>query len=818
MRPIFCVVSVYILNLPSHLDRVFDYYVPHDLADSLLRGSLVTVPFGGGNRHVAALTVALSEKEEIEGLKPIVSVSEIRLSEEELGLIFFLKEHTFCSIGDAYRTVLPQSTVTPVSECYLVTDKIPALEEINQKAYLVYTYIRDHKKPTLAILKNEYGSEVTEMLKSLTALGYIRTYSEIKSSSNKKNLLLYSLAFSPDALADRLQKSRLKSPFYRKILDYIAEHGTASSEALRAELAVEKRILNTLVEKGFLCEQKEENYRDPYRDIAVSTEDPPLTACQKNALSELLSRMDTGKPEAVLLHGVTGSGKTRVIKEAIDHVLKKGRQVILLVPEIALTPQTVAIFCSYYRDRVAVIHSSLSAGERYDAWRRIRNGDVSLCIGTRSAVFAPFPRLGMIVVDEEHEHTYKSEQNPRYHAVDVARFRVAHHKALLLLSSATPSLESYYKAENKLYHLVEMNERAAGTALPETLITDLRADAASGNTSPIGRILKDALIRTLADREQSIFFINRRGYNNFLNCPLCGTVVTCPHCSVSLTHHIRGRKSSLVCHYCGYTQDIPSKCPSCGSEAFAFIGFGTQYAEDTILRELPDARVMRMDADTTTQKFSYDRMLAGFRSGQADILLGTQMVTKGHDFPNVTLVGVLLADTTLYLDDYRANERTFQLITQVIGRAGRSKKNGRAVIQTYNPDHPALLMAAAQDYKAFYREEIAMRRALVFPPFCDMVLISLSSRDETYLLKTVTEVGNLLKKALSEEFSDVKLILFGPFEAPIYKVKETYRMRFVIKCKNNRRTRALYRKVLEDTLRKFGRRAVISIDINPNSL
>lgn len=814
----FTIVSVYILNLPSHLDRVFDYYVPHELTGTLTRGSVITVPFGGGNRHLAALVDSLSEKEDIEKLKPIISTSQITLSEEEMGLVFFLKEHTFCSVGDAYRTVIPQSTVTKVNEIYRVTEKELNAKDINNKALIVYAHIRDTQNPTLSMLKYEYGPEVTEVLYSLIHLGYVTIYSEIKKSANIKNISYYSLGFAPSKLEEKIETYKLRSENHRKIIDYLAKHGTTSYDILRSELSINTKHIKPLLEKKLVLEQKEEQYRDPYKTNEKKRENPPLTACQKRAVDEMAAHINTGKPEAVLLHGVTGSGKTRVIKEAIDRVIAAGKQIILLVPEIALTPQTVTLFCSLYGSRVAVIHSSLSAGEKYDAWRRIRNGEVDICIGTRSAIFAPFDRLGLIVIDEEHEHTYKSEQNPRYHAIDVARYRAAHHHALLLLASATPSLESYYKAQRGLYHLIEMTERATGAALPETLITDLRAEAAAGNTSPIGLILKDALKTNLQKHEQSIFFINRRGYNNFLNCPMCGYVVTCPHCSVSLTHHIRNRKSTLICHYCGYTQDVPAKCPECASDAFAFIGFGTQYAEDALNREFPEAIVMRMDADTTTQKFSYDNMLADFRKEKADILLGTQMVTKGHDFPSVTLVGVLLADTTLYLDDYRANERTFQLVTQVIGRAGRSQKRGRAIIQTYNPEHPSLLLAASQDYKAFYQEEITMRRALVFPPFCDMALLAVASRDETYLQKTVIEIERNLRQQLQNDFSDVKVIVFGPFEAPIYKVKENYRMRFVIKCKNNKRTRALFRKVLDDTLHKFGRRITVGLDINPNNL
>ncbi len=827
----FTVVSVYILNLPSHLDRPFDYYVPtgidknSDIDRPPQKGDIITVPFGGGNKHMAALVTEVKVSDDIERLKPVISPAEITLTDEEFGLVFFLKEHTFCSVGDALKTVIPQAVMAGMYETYRVVEENPLSPySVNHATYFVYQYIYDEtilyrrRPPTLAQLIYRFGEDVKEVLPSLVKLGYIKTYSEIKKSSNIKNISYYSIPASLEQLEEKIEKQKLRSSTYREIINYIAEHGIVSGEEIKSEAHATQRQLDTLVERKLLSVEKKENYRNPYKTDLEAQAAPPLTECQEKAFEQISVLTNTGKPEAVLLHGITGSGKTRVIKEVIDKVLSENKQVIMLVPEIALTPQTVDIFCSYYKNRVAVIHSSLSSGEKYDAWRRIKRGEVSLCIGTRSAVFAPFSRLGMIIIDEEHEHTYKSDQTPHYNAIDIARYRVAYNKALLLLASATPSLESYYKAENGLYKLVEMNERVKGATLPETIITDLRADAESGNTSPIGLILRDALENTLTHCEQSIFFINRRGYNNFLNCPMCGYVVTCPHCSVSLTHHIRNKKSSLVCHYCGYTQEIPQKCPECSSDAFAFIGFGTQFAEDAINKDFPDASVMRMDADTTSQKFSYDKMLSDFRKEKYDILLGTQMVTKGHDFPNVTLVGILLADTTLYLDDYRACERTFQLVTQVIGRAGRSDKHGRAIIQTYNPNHPSLLLAASQDYKAFYKEEIAMRKALVFPPFCDMALISISSKDETFLQKAVSETSSNLKKLLNSEFKAVKLIVFGPFEAPIYKVKETYRMRFVIKCKSNKETRAMFRTLLNKTLSKFGKKVSVTIDINPNNL
>ncbi len=813
----YTVAAVYILKMPSHFDRIFHYYIPNEFIPSVHKGSLVTVPFGGGNRHVSALVSEILPSDSIDSLKPVIDYSAITLSEEELGLVFFLREYTFCSIGDAVRTVIPHSFLTQTNRIFSITDKAFEGDTLNFNCSLLYHFIEKTGRATLQNIKEQFSQDATELISRLITLGYIQEHTEVVASQNIKKIAYYSLAFLPHLVEQTVQKHKIRSDKQISILNYLAEHGSSSAEVLRQELSITTAQISKLLEKGLLIKTEEEAYRAPYR-LKGKTKDLPLTACQKKAYQTIQGLIDSEKPEAILLHGVTGSGKTRVIKEAIDRVIEKGQQVILLVPEISLTPQTVNAFCSSYDGRVALLHSSLSNGEKYDTWRKIRRGEIDLCIGTRSAIFAPFLNLGMIVIDEEHEHTYKSDQTPRYHTIDVARYRVAHHNATLLLASATPSVESYQKAQTGAYHLVEMFERASGGELPETIISDLRADAKQDRHSPIGLVLKTALTEVIEKNEQSIFFINRRGYNNFLNCSLCGHVISCPHCSVSLTHHLKQKRSTLVCHYCGYTEDIPKSCPECGSDSFAYIGFGTQYAEEAIEAEFPDCRVLRMDADTTTVKFSYDKMLGDFRNEKADILLGTQMVTKGHDFPNVTLVGILLADTSLYLNDFRATERTFQLVTQVIGRAGRSQKKGRAIIQTFNPDHPSLLLAATQDYKAFFKDEIAMRKALVFPPFCDMVLITAASQDETYLQRSVIELDKTIKSELSGDYNDVKLILFGPFEAPIYRIKETYRMRFVIKCKANKRTRALFRKAIDQTMQKLGKKVTVSIDINPNNI
>ena len=528
-----------------------------------------------------------------------------------------------------------------------------------------------------------------------------------------------------------------------------------------------------------------------------------------------------GQPHGVLLHGVTGSGKTCVMLRTIDEMLQRGKGVIVLLPEIALTPQSLSIFCSRYGNRVAVMHSALNAGERMDAYHRILSGEATVVVGTRSAVFAPVRDLGLIVMDEEHEHTYKSDMNPKYHARDVARYRCAHHKAILLMCSATPSLESYKRAKEGRYTLLTLKHRHAGAELPEVRVADMRGEAGGGNLSPLGAELTEALSKNVSAGDQAILFLNRRGYNHVVSCRSCGEAVTCPSCSVSLTYHTKKHsydEGYLVCHLCGRRQPLPRVCPSCGSEHLARLGYGTQRVEQELGELLPGAGVLRMDTDTTGTRFSYDELLGTFRRHEADVLLGTQMVTKGHDFPDVTLVGVLMADSSLYLDDYRAGERTFSMLTQVIGRAGRAKKKGVAVIQTCNPDHDVIRLACKQDYETFYEREIKLRKLLVFPPYCDIALLTLSHRDEHELMLAAKALSDELARRIASDFGDVKLIAFGPFEAPIYRVDGQYRMRMVIKCALSKRTRALFADLLSAFQKQGNGTPLLSVDFNPSTL
>ncbi|MBR5539056.1 MAG: primosomal protein N', partial [Clostridia bacterium] len=557
-----------------------------------------------------------------------------------------------------------------------------------------------------------------------------------------------------------------------------------------------KTQLDALVKAGAAETKQLSVWRNPYAGAPDSEKKNVLSPHQQKAFEKLDGLYLSGEAKCALLYGVTGSGKTRVIKSMIDRVTSDGRGVIVLVPEISLTPQTVGIFCSFYGERVAVLHSSLSAGERYDAYRRIAAGEVDVVIGTRSAVFAPVKNLGMIVIDEEQEHTYKSDMSPKYHARDVASFRLGKSKGLLLLASATPSVESYYKAKSGIYTLVELTERYGHARLPEVYIDDLKKNMRGGNLSPYGNLLREKLSETLEKGNQAILFLNRRGYNAFLSCRACGEAVSCPNCSVSLTRHKHSGNDYLLCHYCGFRTKAPEECPSCKGTHLSFMGYGTQKVEEEFYDNF-SGRIMRMDADTTVKKSAYDEMLGAFRRHEADVLLGTQMVAKGHDFPDVTLVGVLNADSTLFMDDFRAGERTFSMLTQVIGRAGRAEKRGVAVIQSINPKHDVIRLAAAQDYKAFYEMDIKMRSAYTFPPFCDIAVIAVTSVSERDCSKCALEIFEELKRKIAGEYKDVPIISFGPFEAAVYKIDERYRMRIVLKCRRSKRLLSLLHEVTE---------------------
>ena len=719
----------------------------------LERGDFVRVPFGRANRLRLGVVVAVKEEGVSEEVKPVHSRLDesLSLDEEMLSLCLFLKEYTLCTFGEAVRCILPPGIIT---------------EGIN---------VKYRKTCTLTLSREAAGTLLT-----LTGRGGVRSEGQ------------------------------------REIIRYLIDIGTADMELVKALPGVSMANITALRDKGIIHIEEYEKIRNPYADYARERDASPivLSPAQLSAYGTIHSLYMEHKPRAALLYGVTGSGKTKVIMRMIDEVVEDGKSVIMLVPEISLTPQTVNLFCKRYGERVAVIHSSLSRGERLDAWRRIKRGDVDLVIGTRSAIFAPLSNLGMIVIDEEHEHTYKSESDPKYHARDVAAFRCGRTGALMLLASATPSLESFYKAECGSYTLVPLRERYGGVSLPEAVIVDMREELRLGNTSPLSDRLYKELSEVYEKENQVILFLNRRGYSSEINCKACGEVISCPRCSVSLTYHTGEGGGKMLCHLCGYTERTPRRCPSCGEEKLSYIGFGTQKLEGELGRTLPDMTVMRMDADTTGTKLSYDRMLEDFREGKADILLGTQMVAKGHDFPRVTLVGVALADTSLFVSDFRAAERTFSLLTQVIGRAGRAVSGGKAVIQTYSPKNEVIRLACLQDYDKFYEGEIAVRRELSYPPFCDLVTLTLTSGDETALSREAEHLSSAVLGRLSGEYSKLPFVVYGPHEAAVYKLNDKYRMKMVVKCKLTAVTRRLFHELLCE----FSQVRDVSLAIDQNPL
>ncbi|MBQ7670204.1 MAG: primosomal protein N' [Clostridia bacterium] len=835
------IARVHIIDLPYYADKLYDYLIPFDLLDRVEVGSLITVSLGVGNKRMSAVVREIVSTSNYSELKSVLSVSgtEPLLDKEQLEMCDFLKEHTLCTYGEAVRTVVPAAAFSKITS-YLEANPEkryePSGKDLTDRAVFVLKFILDNGKCPMSKLISEFGDDVSKDVSLLVKKKYVLRTSRVTDSTNVKTVTYVSPKLSKEDVADivsGVSAIRLRSAGQLSALQVLCETGEIGEDELCSSAGCTRVHISSLEKKGLVSTRKEEVTRNPYSVEKVDVPEIILSEEQQNAYDKLEKLYLDDAPRAALLFGVTGSGKTSVIKKLMDRARADGRGVIMLVPEIALTPQAVAVFCSYYGDDVSVLHSGLSNGERYDAYRRIRDGRSSIVIGTRSAIFAPLKNVGLIVIDEEQEHTYKSDSDPKYSAHDVARFRCGESGAMLLLSSATPSIGSFYKAVNGKYELVELKNRYGGATLPKVKICDMRRESAAGNDSPVSGELLEELEATRAKGEQAIVLLNRRGYNNSVACMHCGESVKCPNCSVSMTFHTyslfgdsevgglpkRGRRGYLVCHYCGHKEAVPTVCPSCGAENFRYVGCGTQKVEEEITKLIPGIKVSRMDMDTTSTKFSHAEILESFRRGEADVLLGTQMVAKGHDFPKVTLVGVMGADASLYIEDYRGSERTFSMLTQVIGRAGRrGGDKGVAVVQTLNPDSNVIRDAALQDYRRFYEREISLRRSLAFPPFCDIVLLTLSSSDEPLLSAATARLSERLREYLSGEYRDIEFQAFGPFENPIYRLSNVCRMRMVLKCRVNRRVRELLSVLLFEFGKVGIKRLSLSVDINPNSI
>ena len=605
------------------------------------------------------------------------------------------------------------------------------------------------------------------------------------------------------------------TPKQRSVVDLLFDVNTASVSEICELCSVGTSVLKNLEKYGVISIFDKEIYRNPYKNIKVKEPKKIELTFEQSKAYDTYSNMLLNEGGSGLLYGVTGSGKTQVYLKLIDKALENDRDVIVLVPEISLTPQVLSIFHARYGDKVAVFHSGLSLGERNDEYKRADRGEAKIVIGTRSAVFAPLHNLGLIIMDEEQENTYKSERTPKYNTKDVAHFRCKYNKALFLMTSATPSLETYSNALKGKYVLCELNERFGDAKLPHVITVDMKQEMKNGNKSPISSKLKELISETIDNGKQAILLINRRGYNTFIACNDCGHVITCPNCSISLTYHSTNNR--LTCHYCGYTKSLDNICPECHSENIRYSGYGTQKIEDELSYLFPNARILRMDADTTSAKFSHEKLFNAFANHEYDIMIGTQMVAKGLDFDNVTLVGVVNADNSLYDESYNSAERCFDLITQVVGRSGRRDGNGKAVIQTINPYNQTLEYAADQDYKSFYNNEIELRRLLIYPPYCDIISASFIGENENEVVMCAKKFFELLIE--ENESCKQKIIVLGPSAAKIAKLNNCYRYRLSVKCKNSKNIRNMFN-VIQKNISKIKeyKDVSVSLDLNPYDL
>ena len=812
-------------------DGVYDYAVPPEMGDAVYAGRFVTVPFGIRNRPCTGIVLEVrdtslySEHKFIRSLYPEI----ISMDPEQRMLCDYMRVRVLSDTESAVRAMMPVAAFSRLTEYVSLKEGAtpPARRPIELDAEL-FAFLGEHGETSVAVLRQKFDIRAEASLRRLSARGAIEKRTVLNEAKEGALERRWELRVEPETartLAEGKEclGKKASSQQQTRVLAAMVEEGAPMNTAeLTARANVSAAVLKTLERAGIVECVEYRTTRNPYTDIPFEGRTPlTLNDEQTAAVQTLSDLMDTGEAKAALLYGVTGSGKTRVITALIDRMLDHGRSVILLLPEIALTPQSVAIFCARYGERVAVMHSGLSAGERYDTYCRIRRGEADVVIGTRSAVFAPVANLGAIIIDEEQEHTYKSDRDPRYHAREIARRRCAYHKAMMMLASATPSVESMTRARQGKYAEIRLTKRYGTAVLPETEIVDLREEARSGNNAVVSARLADAISETLAKGEQAILFLNRRGYNRTVTCRNCGEPIVCPNCSVAMTYHTYPwsyQEGQMRCHWCGTSFPLPKTCPKCGGEHLAHIGYGTQHAEEELNRLFPAARVLRMDADTTSTKHAFETMLGKFRRHEADILLGTQMVTKGHDFPDVTLVGVLQADTSLYIDDYRAGEQTFAMLTQVIGRAGRRDRRGLAIIQTMSPDHEIIRLACEQDYEGFYRREMQLRKLLTFPPFCDIAMITMSCESEDLLIRVARRVMEDLPPLREQFMPNEPLLVYGPFEAPVYRVDNKCRMRVIIKC---RVTDTLVQVLSELMVRAAAgteKKVHAAVDFNPNGI
>ncbi|ETT57191.1 primosomal protein N' [Paenibacillus sp. FSL H8-0457] len=835
-----------IVDVPSKdTDRPFDYLIPEELRPWVEVGSRVGVPFG--HRTLQGFVVSLHPRPEMDTakMKPIQEVLDVMppLSPELIELGEWMKERYACRYISALQSMLP-TALKGKAERYIslgepdagLSDESGGLFALLPESELeqeIIRFVSQRGEVSLQQLTRAFP-DAAATVKALIGRGRLSEFQQIKDKLQKKTMKAVELAVSSEEAHVALASFPAKAQRQKEVLQYIVEMEDflpISQKDLLQTLGVTAGTVKALADKGLITLEDVEVFRDPYRGRHFTPSAPlALTPEQQAVYRSIVRKLDERKHGAFLLHGVTGSGKTEIYLQTIQRCMDQERQAIVLVPEISLTPQMVERFKARFGDRVAVMHSRLSDGERYDEWRKIREGRASVVVGARSAVFAPFDRLGLIIMDEEHESSYKQEETPKYHARDVAIHRASLTGAAVILGSATPSLESYHAARSQAQddfapHLLEMPSRALGNQLPAVQVVDMREELREGNRSMFSRSLHAAISARLERGEQTVLLLNRRGYSTFVMCRSCGYVAGCPECDISLTYH--QKSNNLRCHYCGYAAQAPEVCPDCGSEHIRYFGTGTQRVEEELAKLFPGIRVIRMDVDTTTEKGSHEKLLKQFRDKKGDVLLGTQMVAKGLDFPDVTLVGVITADSALNLPDFRAAEKTFQLLTQVAGRAGRHQLPGEVVIQSYTPEHYSIIHASSHDYLSFVKDELKHRKALHYPPYCRLILVTLSHEQLPLLVRLAENFAAAIKSESDrrgwfgslDRFDASALDILGPVASPIPRLKNRYRFQCMIKWRGTMDAVSLVRSVaekLQDSARDG--KLQISIDVDPQML
>ncbi|WP_373895972.1 primosomal protein N' [Virgibacillus natechei] len=799
-------IAKVIVDVPaSSINQTFDYLIPEKFQDILINGMRVIVPFGP--RKVMGFVVGKASESSFDKLKEITDVLDLipALTPELLNLGHWIANQTLSLYITVLQAMLPQvlkaqykKEITRLTEATLPND----LENLFAG------------REVIAYEEFEASTIRYNRLQKAVQDGDISIEYLVKSKITKKQVTMIMPAREAHLLEEAMQDLSQKAKKQQQIVAFFIDNPEAIEKSLLLKkLNTTSSTVKALLDKSLLESHQVEIYRNPYDDANITrTQALELTEEQQQAIEPIQENIAEERHDVFLLHGVTGSGKTEIYLQAIQEVINNGKEAIVLVPEISLTPQMVSRFKGRFGSNVAVMHSALSAGEKYDEWRRIQRKEVQVVVGARSAIFVPFEKIGIIIIDEEHETSYKQEDQPRYHARDVAIYRGETHQCPVILGSATPTLETFARAQKGVYKLATLSKRTNEKDMPEVDIVDMRSELHAGNRTMFSRRLKEKIEQRIQKGEQIVLLLNRRGYSTFVMCRECGHVKECPHCDIALTYH--KNTNQLKCHYCSYEEPMPMNCPECSSDLIRYFGTGTQKVEESLTQIIPEASVIRMDVDTTRRKGSHEKLLRQFINKEADILLGTQMIAKGLDFENVSLVGVLTADSMLHLPDFRSSEKTFQLLTQVSGRAGRHELTGEVIVQTYTPDHYSIELASVYNFKEFYKKEMGVRKTFQYPPYVFLALLTISHQNKVKAAQTTQKVVQMLMKSVKSD-----TVILGPTPSAIPRIKDRYRYQCMVKYRNEPQLRHYINKILEQFAEEMRKEdLLITVDMQPYHL